>query len=317
MSLTLTLILFGCLALSFFFFIDAFMNYMRRRSARRALFDKSIASAKRQEMPLTNGIKKPEDSSEDMALDKYLKNLLMLADNPMSLKRLYIIIAGVSAPIAAFFYFYLPFIPLVLALVVAAFCGFFIIVLQLKSQCKKRNEKFEELFPDALELIIRSLRIGQPLNTAIRAVADEVPDPVGKEFSIVSREVAYGRDLPDSIESMLQRITIADLRFFVVAIQIQHESGGNLAEVLDGLSKIIRGRARLQRKVKALTVEGRFSAWFLSAFPVFMIVVMNSTNPGYYLKVADFVYFKHLVVLTMMMLLVNVVAMRMMTKIKV
>jgi len=86
---------------------------------------------------------------------------------------------------------------------------------------------------------------------------------------------------------------------------------------LEGLAKIIRGRFRLMRKVKALTVEGRFSAWFLSAFPVLMIFIMNSINPGYYTKVMDYPYFYHLVALTMMLLVVNVIAMRIMTKLEV
>ena len=159
--------------------------------------------------------------------------------------------------------------------------------------------------------------MGQPLSVALQTVGKELHDPIGREFELASQEVAYGKDVPDALESMLERIDIQDLRFFVVAVQIQHESGGNLAEILEGLSKIIRSRFHLMRKVKALTAEGRFSAWFLSAFPVGMIFVMNIVNPGYYHKVSDFEHFWHLSLLVLVMLIVNVIAMRIITTIKV
>jgi tight adherence protein B len=107
------------------------------------------------------------------------------------------------------------------------------------------------------------------------------------------------------------------VRFFSVAVQIHHEAGGNLGDILSGLSKIIRSRFQLFRKVKALTAEGRFSAYFLSAFPAVMIMAMNTIQPGYYDKVSDFELFPHLVALTFALLVLNVLAMRMLTKLEV
>ncbi|MGE0408807.1 MAG: type II secretion system F family protein, partial [Amphiplicatus sp.] len=187
----------------------------------------------------------------------------------------------------------------------------------LKGKARKRALKFEEQFPDALDLIVRSLRIGHPLSAALQTIAKEMPAPIGPEFDIAARQVMYGKTPPEAIQALTKRMDLQDLRFFSVAVQIHHEAGGNLAEILAGLSKIIRSRFQLFRKVRALTVEGRFSAWFLSLFPIVMIFVMNGMQPGYYDKVSDFHYFPHLIALVVVLLIINVIAMKMMTKLEV
>src|SRR5262249_37862103 len=150
-----------------------------------------------------------------------------------------------------------------------------------------------------------------------QTVSREMPAPTGPEFEVVARQIIYGKTPGEAVEALAKRMPTQDLRFFSVAIQIHQEAGGNLADILSGLSKIIRSRFQLFRKVKALTAEGRFSAYFLSAFPVVMIVAMNAIQPGYYEKVMDFAYFAHMVVLTFFLLVVNVIAMRMITKLEV
>src|SRR5262249_35860153 len=129
--------------------------------------------------------------------------------------------------------------------------------------------------------------------------------------------ITYGKTPAEAVNLLAQRMPTPDIRFFSVAVQIQHESGGSLGDILSGLAKIIRARFQLFRKVKALTAEGRFSAYFLSAFPVVMIVAMNALQPGYYDKVSDYQFFPHAVSLTVVLLVVNVVMMRMMTKLEV
>jgi len=256
-----TFLLFGSLAASFFFLTDAALRLSGGGNPEKSPAADTAPLAVTKPM-----IKRVEDDADDTFVDRYFKNLLANADNPFSLTTLYLAVAATAVPLAAFFYFYLPYVHFAIGLAVSALLACGALIMLLKSRYQKRNARFEELFPDALELIVRSLRIGQPLNAAINAVASEMPDPVGKEFSFVALEIAYGKDLPDAVEGMLKRISIPDLRFFVVAIQIQHESGGNLAEVLEGLSKIIRGRSRLNRKVRALTVEGRFRPGFCQFF---------------------------------------------------
>jgi tight adherence protein B len=310
----LQILLFVSVALCFFFLADAALDFWGGSGGGRVsrrLWKLKTAS------PADHEIRKAEINARGFFVGSYLEKLLMSAESPLTLKELYFIIAAIVICIAAVFYFYVLYVPFIVGPILAVVSGFGVPILLLKNQTKKRYSSFESQFPDAIELIVRSLRVGQPLNAAILAVASEMPDPIGKEFALASREVAYGKSLPDAIEDILKRIPVQDLRFFVVAVQVQHESGGNLAEVLEGLSKIIRARSQLMRKVKALTVEGRFSAWFMSLFPIFIVIFMSIVNPGYYAKVANFPLFPHLAWLTVAMLVLNVIMMRLITKIKV
>lgn len=181
----------------------------------------------------------------------------------------------------------------------------------------RRLRRFEEQLPDALDLLVRSLRVGHPLSSALNVVATEMSDPIGTEFGVAVDEITYGQEVPDALERLARRIDLQDLRYLVVVITIQHNSGGNLAEVLNGLAKVIRDRFQMFRKVKALTADGRLSAWFLSIFPIGMMFAMQLVKSDYYSSVADTPLFKPLAILTFVLLAVNVLAMRLMTNLKV
>jgi tight adherence protein B len=211
----------------------------------------------------------------------------------------------------------LKFLPMWILALIAAISGVAGPIIYLKGKSAERVRKFQEQFPDALDLVVRSLRVGHPLSTALSTIAKEIPDPLGREFAIAARQVTFGKSTPEAINGISRRINLPDIRFFAVAVQIHHESGGNLAEILNGLSTVIRERFQLFRKMRALTVEGRFSAWFLSLFPIVMIFVMGAMQPGYYEKVRDFAFFPHAVVVTFFLLVVNIIAMRMITKLEV
>lgn len=187
----------------------------------------------------------------------------------------------------------------------------------LSSSRNKRRLKFEEQLPDAIDLIVRSLRVGHPLSGAISVVGREMPDPLGLEFQIASSEILYGLDVPAAVAGVAARVGSADLGYLTVAVQIQQESGGNLAESLAKLSGIIRERFRMFRKVKAITAEGRFSAWLLSIFPFGIGIVIEVIHPGYFTQVSDYPYFPYLVAATIIMLAINLIAMRILTTIKV
>ncbi len=187
----------------------------------------------------------------------------------------------------------------------------------VNGKAKKRLAMMEEQLPDAVELIVRSLRVGHPLNAAIGIVAKEVADPLGSEMGFIADEAAYGRDVPDALRSLAERVDLQDLRFLAVAVAIQQKSGGNLAEILDGLAKVIRARFKLFRKVKAITAEARWSGVFLSAFPVLAAVGINVMKPDYYDDVSTSAYFIPAVAVVFVFLVVNVFFMRMMVNIKV
>jgi tight adherence protein B len=113
----------------------------------------------------------------------------------------------------------------------------------------KRMSLLEEQLPDSIELMVRSLRVGHPFSTAIGIVAKEIPDPLGSEFGVIADEAAYGRDVTESLKAFAERMDSQDLRFLAVAVSIQQQSGGNLAEILEGLSKVVRARFKLFRRV--------------------------------------------------------------------
>ena len=140
----------------------------------------------------------------------------------------------------------------------------------------------EEQLPDAIELMVRSLRVGHPFSSAISIVANEVADPLATEFGIIADESAYGREVGDALKDMAERLDMQDLRFLAVAVTIQQQSGGNLAEILDGLAKVIRARFRLFRRVKAITAEAQWSGKFLSASPSLALVAMQMLDPNFY-----------------------------------
>jgi len=187
----------------------------------------------------------------------------------------------------------------------------------LNGKAKKRMDAFEEQLPDAVDLIVRSLRVGHPFANAINIVATEMPDPIGTEFGMIVDETAYGADVAVALQNMADRIAVPDLRFLTVAVGIQAKSGGNLAEVLDGLSKVIRARFKLFRRVKAITAEAKWSGMFLSGFPLAALLGVNVLNPHYYDAVKPTEYYVPAAVVVFALLGINAVVMRAMVNIKV
>ena len=187
----------------------------------------------------------------------------------------------------------------------------------VNNKAKKRLALIEEQLPDAVELMVRSLRVGHPFSAAIGIVAREVSDPLGSEMGVIADEAAYGRDVGEALKNMAERMDMQDLRFLAVAVTIQQQSGGNLAEILDGLAKVIRSRFKLFRRVKAITAEAKWSGMFLSAFPIVALVMLQMIQPNYYDDVKETEYFIPAALLVGAFLVINVIFMRMMVNIKV
>ena len=187
----------------------------------------------------------------------------------------------------------------------------------LNHKAKKRLALFEEQLPDAVDLIVRSLRVGHPFASAINVVADEMYDPIGSEFGLISDEATYGIDIITALDDVAERIDIQDMRFLAVAVAIQSRAGGNLAEILDGLARVIRARFKLFRRVKAITAEAKWSGWFLSIFPFGALMMVNITNPGYYDKVSVSIFFVPACIFVGIFLTMNVIIMRALVNIKV
>src|SRR5436305_5517604 len=150
---------------------------------------------------------------------------------------------------------------------------------------KRRHGKFAGQFPDAMDIIVRSLRAGHPVPVAVGLGAQEMPDPIGTEFGIAADEITYGADVETAMRNLYFRVGQEDLPLFVTAVSIQGSTGGNLSEILANLSRVIRERFKMRRKIKALAAEGKFSALFLSGLPVAVFLLLNVMTPNYYMSI--------------------------------
>jgi tight adherence protein B len=173
------------------------------------------------------------------------------------------------------------------AAVIAVSCGVALPYLVLRFLRSRRQKAFGAQFPDALDMIVRSLRAGHPTPIALTMVAREMKDPIGSEFGIVVDEITYGADLETALRNLYVRIGQDDLPLFVTAVAIQGSTGGNLGEILENLSAVIRQRFKMRRKIRALAAEGRASALILSSLPIVMFLIVNVTSPDFYASVWD------------------------------
>lgn len=181
----------------------------------------------------------------------------------------------------------------------------------------RRLKKLGEQFPVALDVFVRGLRAGYPVASALEMLTNEMPDPAGTEFGLVADEVAYGLDLRTALQNFADRVGFEDARMFVVSVAIQSETGGNLAEILENLSRVIRDRASLVMKVRALSSEGRASGIALSVLPVATFALVYTLNPGFYTDVSDDPIFLPVLGFALMLYVLGVYTMRRMINFKV
>lgn len=176
---------------------------------------------------------------------------------------------------------------ILLLLVFSSAIGLAIPMMILQVKANRRRRKMQDQFPVALDVFVRGLRAGHPVAAALDLLTVEMPDPIGSEFGLVVDEVTYGADFRDALQGMADRWDMEELRMFVVSLAIQMETGGNLAEILENLSKVIRERASMMLKVRALSSEGRMTAIMLTVLPIFAFTLLFLLRPKFYLDVAD------------------------------
>ena len=153
--------------------------------------------------------------------------------------------------------------------------------LYVRRAAVRRVRQFEDQFPQAVELIASALRAGHAFTTGVSMVADEVPEPTGAEFRLLYDQQSYGMPLPDALKSFARRVPLLDARFFIIAVMTQREAGGNLAEVLDNLSSLIRERSRIKRQVRVASAHGRITGWVLSLMPPVLALAMVVIAPAH------------------------------------
>lgn len=242
-----------------------------------------------------------KDTHQQLVKDKYLDRLNPLArfieSKPLMMDlKLYLEQAGINIPAYRFilwdllfgiavllgFYIFKPslfnFVVVIVILPISLYLPFFWVQ---KKRTKNLNT-FEEQLPEALEMMARSLRTGYPFNECLKIISEEMPDPVAKEFGLVFDEINYGRDLEIALALMMERVPSLSLNAMSTSVLIQKETGGNMAEILLKISSVLRGRFKLQRKVKTLSAEGVFTAWVLCLMPFFMYLMLSFINESHF-----------------------------------
>jgi tight adherence protein B len=169
-------------------------------------------------------------------------------------------------------------LPAAVALLAGAVVAPYGLLLKLRG---KRLKKIEQQLPEAADFLARGLRAGHSFSNVLKMVGDEVPEPICAEFKATYEEINYGVPMNEALHNMASRIPLTDLRYFVLAVLIQRESGGNLAELLANISRLTRARLKLLAQIRVLSAEGRMSAWVLGLLPLVMLVFMSIVNPAY------------------------------------
>lgn len=175
---------------------------------------------------------------------------------------------------------------------------------------RERLEKFEEQLPDAVDVMKRALRAGHPFSTCVKLVSEDMDEPISREFEQTFADVNYGNDLRRALLGMLRRVPSANLMAVVTAVLIQKETGGNLAEIFERISQVIRSRFRFGRRVRTLSAEGRLSAWILTLVPILLFGVLWITTPSYLPPLLDHPTGQKMIVFAIAMMVIAVFWMR-------
>jgi len=220
----------------------------------------------------------PERFLEDLPAMESLAQTIEQAGYSILAYRLILISLsfGVVAGYASWAAFRMPLITIVAILV-----ALYLPIMKVRNARAKRLAKFEEQLPDAIDVMKRALKAGHPFNGTLKLVAEDMDDPVAHEFGLTFNEISYGNDVRRALLGLLSRVPSVTVMALVTSILVQKETGGNLAEVLEQISKVIRGRFRFQRKVRTLTAEGRMSAWVLATVPLVLFATIWVTTPDY------------------------------------
>lgn len=204
----------------------------------------------------------------------------------------------------------MPRVGLLGALAAGFLLGIVLPVTVVRRKQAQRMEQLTRQLPDALELMSRGLRVGHPLNATIGTVARDMADPIATEFGIIVDQIAYGDDLVDAFADFADRVGTEDAQYLSTSVAIQNGTGGDLGRILITLSKVIRGRIAMRRKIQAISSEGRLTATFLSALPVVIPALTSLTAPNYYPGVMDDPLFKPMASAVLVLVVANYLAMR-------
>ena len=244
------------------------------------------------------------------------ERLLIESGSTSTLSRL----ASIMAAIAVWTFLplhYLLFLPLVQSVLIAVALALGLPLASLLIRRRKRLRRFGEQLPDAIDVLVRSLRAGHPVSGAMSLVAEEMPDPVGTEFGLCVDEMTYGLSIEHALANVASRVPHSDLKFLVIAIQIQHSSGGDLAEILGNLATVIRDRSRMYAKINAVSAEGKLAAKVIGALPFLVFGALNVLAPSFFGAVYSDALFAPLISIAFILWVFGIVIFMKMVRIRV
>lgn len=244
------------------------------------------------------------------------ERLLIESGSASTLSRL----ASIMAAIAVWTFLplhYVLLLPLAQSGLVAVALALALPLVSLIVKRRRRLRRFGEQLPDAIDVLVRSLRAGHPVSGAMGLVAEEMPDPVGTEFGLCVDEMTYGLSIESALANMAIRVPHSDLKFLAIAIQIQHSSGGDLAEILSNLATIIRDRFRMYAKIRAVSAEGRLAAKVIGLLPFLVAGALNLLAPSFFSAVASDPLFAPLIGVAVLLWLFGIVIFLKMVRIRV
>ncbi len=207
---------------------------------------------------------------------------LMIGQSGMRFEGFRSVLYFVAIVLAGFAFFnFLGFNP-VISLLFDFLMAFLLIVFLIVRARKQRIKKFVSQLPEAIDVIVRSLSAGHPIATSVSLVSREMPDPTGSEFGIMSDEMTYGVDIDMATKNMSTRVGADELNLLAISLTVQRGAGGNLSEILSNLAQMMRNRAMMKAKIKALSAEGRMTSWIMLAFPFFLYGLIKTLSPTYF-----------------------------------
>jgi tight adherence protein B len=249
---------------------------IRRRLRRERIAEKATPTMVRGEQPLSTIPAFDAALGRTRAFGDGLQSLIARSGMRTTVGALLLMTAFVT--VAVFEALFLLQVPWVLAIILGVTAGS-VPYIAVRYKASKRMQRFEELFPEAIGLIIRSLRAGHAFTTGLAMVAEEMADPVGPEFRTLYDEQNFGMPLEDALKRMAGRVQLIDVKFFVTAVLTQREAGGNLAEVLDNLTAVVRDRFKVKRQVRVVTAHARLSGTILMVLPLLCTFAMLLVAP--------------------------------------
>ena len=223
-------------------------------------------------------------NDQDLSVMGGLRKMLVQSGLSLTLGRFLLIVVILCAALVSGL-LVLTTLPFYASIAAGLAIGIFLPLFVVRFIRNRRKAEFQTQLPDALDVVVRSLRSGHPVPTALSLVGREMADPIGSEFGLTTDELTYGLDLPQALQNLSSRVGVPDMSLLVTAVSLQSSAGGNLSEVLENLSKVLRDRFQLKRKVRSLSAEGRFSAYGLTILPIAIAMAIYFPNPNYYTDV--------------------------------